>query len=305
MQSSFTPPQPPLGIALVGTGFGQKVHLPALQHHPATQVVAVYHRDLAKAKAIAAAHEIPHACDAIAALVALPEVDGVSLSTPPFLHYEIGKKILEAGKHLLLEKPTAMNAIEARELYKLAQAQNLRATLNFEFRYVPAWMRLQELLAEGYVGQKRLIKIDWLVAGRADPHRPWSWHASKSLGGGALGALASHTFDYICWLFGPIKQLCARLNLAIPFRPDPVSGLLKAVDAEDTCTLLLELKDGTPLPSGDQFRHLSGPGALGRSLWRSRHPDSWQQQSAGLCPRLSTPGHSGGARWRRCRSRNG
>ena len=117
--------------------------------------------------------------------------------------------------------------------------------MNFEFRYVPAWLQLKVLLSQDAIGAPRLIKVDWLVPGRADPNRAWSWHASKNLGGGALGALASHTFDYIAWLFGPIKRLCARLITTIPERPDPSTGALKAVDADDTCALMLELAHGT------------------------------------------------------------
>jgi predicted dehydrogenase len=238
---------PTIHVAIVGTGFGQKVHIPGFQAHHRTQIVAVYHRDLQKAQAIAQTHNIPHACSTLEEIVALPNVQGVSISTPPFLHYPMAKTVLAAGKHLLLEKPTSLTATEAQELCDLATANGLVATMNFEFRCVPAWMRLAELLADGYVGEKRLIKIDWLVSGRADASRPWNWYARKDQGGGALGAIASHSFDYIAWLFGPIQRLSARLAVAIPFRPDPNSGgQLKPVDADDTCMITLELADGTP-----------------------------------------------------------
>ena len=236
-----------IGIALVGTGFGQKIHLPGLQIHPRTEVVAVYHRDQAKATAIAQQHQIPHACQSLEEVVALPAVDAVSISTPPFLHYEMAKIALKAGKHLLLEKPTTLNLQEALELYELAQAHQAVVTLDFEFRFVPAWQRLAELLAEGYVGQKRLIKVDWLVSSRADAHRAWNWYARKDQGGGALGAIGSHLFDYISWLFGPVRRLSGQLSTAIPTRPDPMTGETKPVDADDTCLLMLELADGTPV----------------------------------------------------------
>ncbi|MEB3269943.1 MAG: Gfo/Idh/MocA family oxidoreductase [Leptolyngbya sp.] len=236
----------PLGVAVVGTGFGQKVHIPGLQAHHRTDVVAVYHRDLAKAKAIAAAHQIPHGCDSLASLLALPEVEAVSLATPPFTHGAMAADILTAGKHLLMEKPTALSVAEARQIETLAQTHNRVAVMDFEFRFVPAWQHLAHLLQSGYVGKRRLIKVDWMVPGRADPDRPWSWYAVKDQGGGALGAFASHTFDYIAWLFGPVKRLCANLTTAIPQRPDPATGEPKPVDADDTCTVMLELMDGTP-----------------------------------------------------------
>jgi predicted dehydrogenase len=238
--------QSTIGVAIVGTGFGQKVHIPGFEAHHRTQVVAVYHRDLQKAQTIANTHHIPHACQSIEEIVALPDVQGVSISTPPFLHYDMAKLVLNAGKHLLLEKPTALNVAEARELHQLAVAKGLVTALNFEFRYIPAWMHFAELLAEGYVGTRRLIKIDWLVSSRADPARPWNWYARKEQGGGALGAIGSHAFDYVAWLFGRVKRLSAHLSTAIPTRPDPVSGELKSVDADDTGLLMLELVDGTP-----------------------------------------------------------
>ena len=239
--------QTPIGVALIGTGFGQKVHLPALKDCPHTKAVAVYHRDFTKAEAIAQAHSIPHAADNLEILLALPEVQGVCISTPPFLHSEMAQQALSAGKHVFLEKPTAMTVAEAKALYALSRSQGLQTTLNFEFRFIPAWMALKAQLEAFYVGKPRLIKIDWVVPGRADPSRPWSWHASAEAGGGSLGALGSHTFDYISWLFGPVKQLSGRLVTSIGYRPDPVSGMPKAADADDTCLILLELADGTPV----------------------------------------------------------
>jgi predicted dehydrogenase len=239
--------QQAIGVAIVGTGFGEKIHIPGFQEHPRTLLVTVYNRDLDKAKALASTHNIPHVCDRLEDALALPDVAAVSISTPPFLHYEMAKTALQAGKHLLLEKPTTLSAVEARELYQLAAAKGVVAMMDFEFRFVPAWQLLAEYLAEGYVGQKRLVKIDWLVSSRADAQRPWNWYAQKDKGGGALGAVGSHAFDYISWLFGSVRRLCAQLSTAIPERPDPKDGgRLKPVDADDTCLLMLELADGTP-----------------------------------------------------------
>ncbi len=235
-----------LGVAVVGTGFGQKVHIPGFQAHPRTQVVAVYNQDIEKAKAIAQTHNIPHACNKIADIVALNEVQAVSISTPPFMHYEMAKTVLQAGKHLLLEKPVTLNAAEAKELYELANQKGVIATVDFEFRFVPGWQLLSELLSQDYVGVKRLIRIDWLGASRADASRPWNWYSRQDQGGGVLGSLGSHAFDYIYWLFGPVRRLNAHLSTAIPTRIDPATKESKLVDSDDTCMLMLELADGTP-----------------------------------------------------------
>jgi predicted dehydrogenase len=244
--TKFMVKQDVIGVAVVGTGFGQKVHIPGLQAHPHTQVVAVYNRDLDKAKAIAQSFHIPHACNTIADIVSLSQVQAVTIATPPFLHYQMAKEVLQAGKHLLLEKPTTLNATEAKQLYFLSKQKGVIATVDFEFRFVPGWQLFSELLSQNYVGNKRLIKIDWLASSRADAERPWNWYSQKDKGGGALGSLGSHTFDYIYWLFGPVRKLSARLNTAITQRPDPATGELRYVDSDDTCLLMLELADGTP-----------------------------------------------------------
>jgi predicted dehydrogenase len=236
-----------IGVAIVGTGFGRQIHIPAFQYHHRTKVVAVYHRDRSKAETIAETHNIPHASDNFEDLLALPEVDAVSISTPPFLHYDMTKAAIAAGKHILLEKPMNLNASETKELDRLADAKGVVAIADFEFRFIPAWQLLSEYLQQGYVGKIHLVKIDWLVASRANPDRPWNWYAQKDKGGGALGAVGSHAFDYINWLFGGAKRLCAQLNCGIPQRPDPNdNNILKPVDADDTCLLMLELTDGTP-----------------------------------------------------------
>lgn len=245
---------PTIGVAIIGTGFGQKIHIPGFQAHHRTQVIAVYHRDLQKAEAIAHTHGIPNAFSDMDQLLAFPEIQAVSISTPPFLHYEQAKAAILAGKHVLLEKPTTMSVAEAQQLQEMAlraprnsegNAHNVVTALDFEFRFVPAWQRLAELLAEGFVGKVRLVKVDWLVSGRADPNRVWNWYARKDQGGGALGAMGSHTFDYIAWLFGRARRLWGSLSTTISTRPDP-AGVQQPVTSDDACSILLELEDGTP-----------------------------------------------------------
>ncbi len=237
-----------IGVALIGTGFGQKVHLPALRSNPHLEVLAVYHRNPDKATEIAQQHNIPNACTTIDEILSLSEIQAVSISTPPFLHYDMAITALNAGKHIFLEKPTALNASQAIELATIAANQNVMATMNFEFRYIPAWQQLSELLQEGYIGNIRYAKVDWLVSSRADASRPWNWYAKKECGGGALGAIGSHAFDYVTWLMGDVKRVSARLSTSIPARPDPADhNQLKPVTADDTCNILLELAGQVPV----------------------------------------------------------
>lgn len=235
-----------IGVAIVGSGFGQKVHIPAFSSHHKTKIFSIYHRDIKQARSLATAYNIPHHSDNLEEILALPEVQAVSISTPPFLHYPMGKQVLAAGKHLLLEKPTTLNVTQAKELYQLAKQKNIIATVDFEFRFVPAWQYLHQLLNDNYVGNIRLIKIDWLGSSRANTDRPWNWYSQREQGGGALGSLGSHAFDYISWLFGEVIRLNAYLTTAITQRRDPVDGELKVVNSDDNCLISLELEKGIP-----------------------------------------------------------
>lgn len=235
-------------VAIAGTGFGKQIHLPAFQIHPRTEVTAIYHRDLNKARSIAQEYNIPYAMDNYENICSSPNVDVVSISTPPFLHYEMGKIALENDNHILLEKPLNLNSNETKKLWKLAQEKDKIAVADFEFRFIPAWQLLKEYLEQDFVGKTRLIKIDWLVSSRANPQRSWNWYSIKEKGGGVLGAIGSHAFDYINWLFGEVATISAHLSCAIEQRPDPLSNNeLKSVTADDTCLITLELKDGTPV----------------------------------------------------------
>ena len=234
-----------IGVAVVGTGFGQKVHIPGLQAHHRTEVVAVWNRDRTKAQTVADANSISLATSDLSEILNSDRIQAVTLATPPFAHYDMAKDIIAAGKHLLLEKPVTLSVEEAEHLQQLAIENNVIVIPDFEFRFIPAWQHFAELLKQNIVGKKRLIKIDWIASSRASSERAWNWYAQKELGGGALGSIGSHTFDYVNWLFGPATTISATLSTSIPQRPYPKTGELKPVDSDDVCAITLTLADGT------------------------------------------------------------
>lgn len=234
-----------MGVAVIGTGFGGKVHTPGLQAHHRTDVVAVWNRDRTKAQTFASENNIPFASDSLTEILAQDNVQAVTLATPPFAHYEMAKDIIRAGKHLLIEKPVTLTVEEAEHLQQLATQHNVVVVPDFEFRFIPEWQHFANLLDKGIVGKKRLVKIDWIASSRASNERAWNWYAQKELGGGALGSIGSHTFDYVNWLFGRATSLCAHLSTSIPKRPDPATGELKPVTSDDVCSITLNLADDT------------------------------------------------------------
>ena len=236
--------QPPLGVAIAGLGFGEKVHLPALRACGHSEPVALWHPRQERLEAACRNAELPGHSD-FAALLDDPAVDAVVIATPPAPRFALAKQALEAGKHVMLEKPVALCAEDAEELQRLALSKNLTVAVDFEDRAVPLFQQLDALIKSGVLGELYLVKLDWLMGSRADRSRPWNWYSQRSEGGGVLGALGTHAFDTLHWLVGPTRSLRAQLSTAIHQRPLP-EGSLATVDAEDIALVQLELES----PSG-------------------------------------------------------
>ncbi|MFQ6538781.1 MULTISPECIES: Gfo/Idh/MocA family protein [Aphanothece] len=241
----------PLGVAIAGLGFGEKVHLPALQACATTEPVALWHPRADRLESACRAAGLPGQTD-FGALLADPAVEAVVIATPPEPRFELARQALLAGKHLMLEKPVALSATEAEELQRLALAQRLTVAVDFEYRAVPLFQQLADLLRSGVLGELVLVKLDWLMGSRADATRPWSWYSQATAGGGVLGALGTHAFDLLHWLVGPTRNLRAQLSTAIAERPLPDGeGRMGTVDAEDIALVQLELQgaDGRMVPA--------------------------------------------------------
>jgi hypothetical protein len=233
----------PLGVAIAGLGFGEKVHLQALRSCPRTEPVALWHPRAERLEAACNATGLSGTTD-FAELLADPAVEAVVIATPPGPRFELAKQALEAGKHLLLEKPVALNAAQVEELQRLAIRQRCCVAVDFEYRAVPLFQQLQALVASGALGDLWLAKLDWLMSSRADASRPWNWYSQASEGGGVLGALGTHAFDTLHWLVGPTRSLQAQLSTAIAERPVPNRpGETAPVDAEDIALAQLQLED--------------------------------------------------------------
>lgn len=235
-------PAAPLRVAIAGLGFGEKVHLSALRDCPSTEPVALWHPRAERLAQACEAHQLPGSTD-FGSLLADPQIDALVIATPPEPRMELARAALGAGKALLLEKPVAPEAGAIEELQRLALENGLTVGVDFEYRAVPLFQQLADLLEQGVLGTPWLVKFDWLMASRADASRPWSWYSSAAAGGGVLGALGTHAFDILHWLIGPAHQVSGRLSTAIRERPRADGSGLAAVDAEDVALIHMELED--------------------------------------------------------------
>jgi predicted dehydrogenase len=267
----------PLRVAVAGLGFGEQVHLPALAACPLTEPVALWHPRPERLEQACAASGLPGFSD-FDALLADPSIEAVVIATPPAPRFELAKAAIAAGKHLLLEKPVALNAEQVQELQRLALGAGVCVGVDFEYRAVPLFQQLAALLQQGAIGIPWLVKLDWLMGSRADPLRPWSWYSQRSEGGGVLGALGTHAFDTLHWLIGPSRELSATCSTAITERPlargkGAETGAppdretsMAPVDAEDIALVQVNLEStsGQSVPAQVNLASVARPG---RGYW--------------------------------------
>ena len=247
-----------IGIGIVGTGFGTRVQAPVWSAVPGVRVVSVCSGDMERARRAAEKCGAPHATADVHELARRPDVDLVCVTTPPHQHRAEVLAALDAGKHVLCEKPFALDARDALELWERARAAGVLALVDFEFRRLPVRIELRRLLREGTIGPLRHVH----QAGIADfLHRVdgsyGAWWYKREAGGGWLGAAASHDIDNLRFLFGEIAEVCALLDTRVP-RVRARGGAELESEVDDTCFVLLRFADGTPAAL------LTGAAAVGR-----------------------------------------
>ncbi len=236
----------PIGVGIIGTGFGLSVQLPGFLRIPDATVIGVASRDRKKSAEIAAQYALPGSFDSWQELVACPDIALVSITTPPALHAEIAEACIKAGKAVFCEKPFTMHLPEAITLLKNADAAGIVHAMDFEFRDIPAWAFFHDHVKSGSLGKIMSADFDWVVGSWADPKRLWRWQCDAAVGGGILGALGVHVFDAIEWTLGAVTSLTATTGIAIPERPDE-NGQMKAVTAEDHAEIMMTVESGVPV----------------------------------------------------------
>ena len=128
------------------------------------RAMAVASRDLERARAYAAEHGIERAYGSYEALLADPDIDAVYISLPNSMHHEWTTRALEAGKHVLCEKPYSRNPAEVEQAFELAAARGLVLMEAFMYRHHPQTRRLAELVGTGAIGRLRLIRSSFRFA---------------------------------------------------------------------------------------------------------------------------------------------
>ncbi|MGO8864849.1 MAG: Gfo/Idh/MocA family protein [Acidimicrobiales bacterium] len=225
-----------LGVVVVGTGFGCRVHVPAARA-AGLDVVALVGRDRERAARRAERSGVAEACGSLTEALRLPHSDIVVIASPPATHAELAEEAIAAGRHVLVEKPFTTSVGDARRLVDGASRAGVTALVGHEFRFAPERVTFRQAVRDGLVGTPRIATFVGHLPLVAPPDmKAPPWWFDPDLGGGWLGASVSHLVDAIRSWLGEFESVSAALPM--------VSGRDPATHAEDTASARFRLRSG-------------------------------------------------------------
>jgi predicted dehydrogenase len=199
---------------IIGTGFIGPAHVEAARRLGFVEMIALCEANDELAKAKAGRLNIPKAYGSVEQLLADKEIEVVHNCTPNHLHFDISKKIMAAGKHIISEKPLAMTSTESRELVRLASQSGVVHAIDFNYRYYPLVQEARAMAASGKLGEvfhaNGSYTQDWLFL-----PTDWNWRLVPQFSGGsrAVADIGSHWCDCIQFVSGrKITKVCADLR---------------------------------------------------------------------------------------------
>lgn len=193
---------------IIGCGdVTEKKSGPAFSRIEGSRIVAVMRRSAEKAEDYARRHGVPRWYADAGELLNDPEVNAVYVATPPGSHARYAVMAAEAGKHVYVEKPMAMNLAECEKMIGTANKAGVSLFVAYYRRALPYFLKIKELLDSGAVGSPRLVNVRLFKPGPAEKldreNLPWRFRPEIS-GGGLFVDLASHQLDFLDFFFGPV-----------------------------------------------------------------------------------------------------
>jgi len=231
-------------VGIIGAGFGTQAYAPAFASE-GWEVVALCTRHADKARKAADAAGIADIHTDPMELIGRDDIAAVGIVTPPASHSELAIAALRAGKHVLCEKPFALDATQAAAMLDAANRSGKTAMVGHEFRHTPQRAYIRKLLEDGYIGRFQLCTVELFLDRYVTPEpRPLTWLSHRSEGGGVLGALGSHYVDALRHWFGDVARVSGRLLMLRPDVFDAATQRVVQADADDGFLFTLEFSGG-------------------------------------------------------------
>ncbi len=237
-------------IGIVGTGGMGNAHAKAFAAIPGCEVVAACDVLSNRVRSFARKHKIRLATTEVEEIFGSADVDAVCIVTPDSSHAELALHALQAGKHVLCEKPLAVNYADAAKMSRAARNSGLVNMVNFSYRKSGALTKAKQLVDSGRLGEIRHVEASylqsWLVSTawgnwRTDPQ--WLWRLSTKHGSrGVLGDIGVHIVDFASYPIGKIKAVNCTLKT---FRKAPRNRIGEYhLDANDSALIQAEFSSG-------------------------------------------------------------
>jgi predicted dehydrogenase len=281
-----------LGAAVIGTGFIGTVHVEQLRRI-GVQVRGVLGSTPERGATRAEALGVPRAYGSLEELLGDDTVDVVHVTSPNHLHVPQARAILDAGRHVVCEKPLALSASDSADLVRRAAASGLVNAVNFNIRFYPLNLHARELVASGALGEVRVVTghyfQDWLLH-----DTDWNWRLEPDKGGAlrAVGDIGSHWLDLMTFVTGqPIASVVADLATFVPVRKEPrapvetfstersADAIARPMGTEDVASILLRFANGA---RGAVSVSQVSPGRKNSLIWEidgSEAAASWNSET--------------------------
>ncbi|MSP78801.1 MAG: Gfo/Idh/MocA family oxidoreductase [Dehalococcoidia bacterium] len=207
-----------LRVGLIGAAgrWGPSAHIPAIQGLPDTELYAVCtaHEETARAAAQKYSVELAYHDDKM--MDANPRVEAVAVVVRVPAHYTLTKNALQAGKHVFCEWPLGANLKETEELAALARKMNVRTVVGLQRQASPVYLRLKELVAEGYVGKVLSVNMMQMSSGVTTRTSDRTWQRDVALGANTLTISFGHSIDALCMVVGEITEVSGIVSTQVP-----------------------------------------------------------------------------------------
>jgi len=283
-----------LRAAVIGVGFVGRAHLESLRRQGIV-VQGILGSSPERTQEACRSLSIAQGYNSLEELARDESVDVVHVCTPNYVHFEQSRACLEAGKHVMCEKPLAMNTHESSQLIELAKTHKRVGGVTYNLRYYPLCQEARSIIARGLIGEPRLAHgsflQDWLLY-----PSDWNWRLEPQLGGDmrAVADIGTHLMDSLMFVTGKrITDLCADLATLMPVRQKPrgrVETFQKSqgasdaiqITTDDYASILLRFEGGihgvatvSQISAGRKTRlWWEVDGSEGSVAWNSEEPNT-------------------------------
>jgi predicted dehydrogenase len=282
---SSTSLREPVRVAIIGAGaVSDYHHVPGLRLDPRAELVAACDSNPALLERRKKDWDLTRVTTDAEALCADPDIDAVIIATPNYTHRDIAVAAARHGKHVLCEKPLALNAGEVRQMYEAARDNGVVHMTAFTYRFAPSMRYLRHLLKGGSLGTPRHFRsqrfLDW-------PETSWGWRQYQDkAGAGDLFDMTIHRIDFAIDLLGPIERVCGAVARYAPRDRTPDGQPCPPSNVDDWSCLIGQFAsgafgvwEGTTLAKGyhrDGFGHewAEVNGSEGSAVYRLHEPNT-------------------------------